>query len=246
MEGTRPATRDDAPRCDELCRQALAELEGARGGALWMRGETGLVAKALMRPGGLDRLLSQKGRRVVVGTVDAVVVGLAVGRVAAVGEAPVGVIDGCYVEPGARGVGVGRGLLDDLVAWFEGAGCRGVDASAPARRPCHQEHARGVRVQGPGHHHAPTAALTAVTVPHGGAPVVAVGAVVVAEDALLLVRRSSPPQAGRWTIAGGRGRARGDARRRPGARGGGGDGPRASAAARSWGGPSASGPTITS
>jgi len=37
-----------------------------------------------------------------------------------------------------------------------------------------------------------------------GAPVVAVGAVVVADDALLLVRRGTPPQEGRWTIPGGR------------------------------------------
>ncbi|HUI03450.1 MAG TPA: GNAT family N-acetyltransferase [Acidimicrobiales bacterium] len=130
MEGTRPATRDDAPRCGELCRQAVAELAGARGGPLWMRGETGLVAKALMRPGGLDRLLADARRRVVVGTVDGVVVGVAVGRVEAVGEAPVGVVDGCYVEPGARGVGVGGALLEDLVGWLDAGGCRGVDASA--------------------------------------------------------------------------------------------------------------------
>jgi len=36
------------------------------------------------------------------------------------------------------------------------------------------------------------------------APVVAVGAVVVAGDALLLVRRATPPQVGRWTVPGGR------------------------------------------
>ncbi len=34
------------------------------------------------------------------------------------------------MEPGARGVGVGRALLDDLVAWFSASGCRGADASA--------------------------------------------------------------------------------------------------------------------
>ena len=130
MEATRPATREDGPRCGELCRQAIAELEGVRGGSLWMRGEIGLVAKALMRPGGLDRLVADTRRRVAVGTVDGVVVGLAVGRVEAVGEATVGVIDGCYVEPDARGVGVGSALLDDLVTWLDAVGCRGVDASA--------------------------------------------------------------------------------------------------------------------
>jgi len=45
--------------------------------------------------------------------------------------------------------------------------------------------------------------LTARSGVHG-APVVAVGGVVVAEDALLLVRRATPPQVGRWTVPGGR------------------------------------------
>jgi len=35
-------------------------------------------------------------------------------------------------------------------------------------------------------------------------PVVAVGGVTVAEGSILLVRRGQPPQAGRWTIPGGR------------------------------------------
>jgi 8-oxo-dGTP diphosphatase len=35
-------------------------------------------------------------------------------------------------------------------------------------------------------------------------PVVAVGGVAVKDDALLLVRRRNPPEAGRWTIPGGR------------------------------------------
>lgn len=36
------------------------------------------------------------------------------------------------------------------------------------------------------------------------APVVAVGGIAVVEDSLLMVRRSNPPEAGRWTIPGGR------------------------------------------
>jgi 8-oxo-dGTP diphosphatase len=36
------------------------------------------------------------------------------------------------------------------------------------------------------------------------APVVAVGAICMVEGALLLVRRANPPEAGRWTIPGGR------------------------------------------
>ena len=130
MEGARPAVREDGPRCAALCQQALAEIDGQRGGALFARREIGLAAKALLRPGGLHGLLAAPRRRVLVGTIDDAVVGLALGRLDEVGEASLGVVDACYVEPDARGVGVGRAMLDALLTWFEGSGCRGVDASA--------------------------------------------------------------------------------------------------------------------
>jgi len=65
-----------------------------------------------------------------VGTVDEIVVGFAVGKVDPVGEASVGVIEGLYVDPGCRGVGVGHALLHGVVDWFTESGCRAVDASA--------------------------------------------------------------------------------------------------------------------
>jgi GNAT superfamily N-acetyltransferase len=130
VEGTRPARREDAERCGELCRDALAELEEARGGPLFVRRETGVIVTALLAPGGLDRLLSDPGRRVLLGTVDDAVVGMATGRLDEGAETPLGVIDLCYVETGARGVGVGGALLGALVAWFEASGCRGVDINA--------------------------------------------------------------------------------------------------------------------
>lgn len=120
----------DGDRCAELCRGALDSLQHMRGGPLFSRRETGLVAKTLMRPGGLDRLLADVHRRVLVGTIDETVVGLALGRIDAVGEATLGVIDACYVESEARGVGVGRALVDHLVTWFTSSGCLGVDVTA--------------------------------------------------------------------------------------------------------------------
>lgn len=130
MEGARPARREDGDRVAALCRQALDQLQGARGGALFARRETGLVAKALLRPGGLDGLLASSRRRVLVGTLDGEVVGFGVAHVDEVGEAALGIVDGCYVEPEARGVGVGRALLDGLLGFFAGSNCRGVDATA--------------------------------------------------------------------------------------------------------------------
>jgi GNAT superfamily N-acetyltransferase len=130
VEGTRPARRDDAERCGELCREALQELQRARGGALFVRRESGLIAKALLRPGGLDRLLADPRRRTFLGTVDESVVGMAMGRLDEVGETRLGIIDAWYVEPAARGVGVGGALLDVVVAWFTTSGCRGVDIGA--------------------------------------------------------------------------------------------------------------------
>ena len=130
MEGTRPARREDGERCGELCREALGQLQRARGGPLFVRRESGLIAKALLRPGGLDRLLADPRRHVLVGTVDGSVVGMAMGRIDEVGEASLGIVDALYVETQARGVGVGGALLQGLVSWFTTSGCGGVDVSA--------------------------------------------------------------------------------------------------------------------
>ena len=126
----RVAHRGDERRVSQLCQAAVDHLGGVRGGSLYVRREAGLVAKALLRPGGLDRLLADPRRRVLVGSVDDDVVGVALGHLDAVGEATVGVVDGCYVDVEARRLGVGRALLDALVAWFSGARCRGIDVAA--------------------------------------------------------------------------------------------------------------------
>ncbi len=41
-----------------------------------------------------------------------------------------GVLDACYVEPEARGVGLGRALMESLLSWLEERGCRWVDGIA--------------------------------------------------------------------------------------------------------------------
>jgi GNAT superfamily N-acetyltransferase len=135
MESVRPAIRSDADTCASLSQKALGELSGIRGGSLFSRRETGLLAKAFLRPGGLDRLISDPRRLVLLGLIDDTAVGLAVARAENVGEAPFGVLDACYVEPEARGVGVGRMMLDASISWLEIKGCKALDAAAlPGQR----------------------------------------------------------------------------------------------------------------
>jgi GNAT superfamily N-acetyltransferase len=128
--GLRLATAADSGSCSELCRSALEELADARGGPMFTRRESGLVAKALLRPGGLERLIADRRRRVLVATADGHVVGLGIGRVDKVGEAAIGLVDACYVARAARRAGHGRALLGALVTWLAEAGCRSVDVAA--------------------------------------------------------------------------------------------------------------------
>lgn len=134
MESARLAVEADADACAAVCVQALDEISVARGGPLFARRETGLLAKALLRPGGLSRVLSDPRRTVVVGLLEDVVVGLAA-AVELVGETSLGVVDAFYVEPGARGIGVGRSMLDASVSWLGAKGCRAIDVSVlPGQR----------------------------------------------------------------------------------------------------------------
>jgi GNAT superfamily N-acetyltransferase len=112
-----------------LAVELIASVVGQRGGVE-------LMSDVL--PGGTERaglvavtqVLSDDSGRVVVGTLDRVVVGFATCRVDDRRQPPVGRLGACYVEPDARGVGVGRLLLDAAVSWLEERGCQEVDGMA--------------------------------------------------------------------------------------------------------------------
>ncbi len=65
------------------------------------------------------------------GTLDDVVTGVAVGRHEGRGaQGRWGILDVCYVEPAARGLGLGQLLVEAVLAWLGAEGCTGVDGVA--------------------------------------------------------------------------------------------------------------------
>ncbi|MEJ5254079.1 MAG: GNAT family N-acetyltransferase [Acidimicrobiales bacterium] len=108
-----------------LARQAIAELREQRGGEIWS------VREAREEP--VEDLLATALRddqqEVFVGTIDDVIVGYAVVRVEPLRDGRrLAMIDDVYVEPDARGVGVGEALMERIIDWASSRGCSGLDA----------------------------------------------------------------------------------------------------------------------
>jgi GNAT superfamily N-acetyltransferase len=126
-EGCRPATPADVPRLAELARAAIAELAPMRGGEVWRARE----ARAEPIEEGLDAALDDADSRVLVATIDGVVVGYSAVRLEHLADGSVlGVVDDIFVEEEARQIGLGEAMMDDLVAWCDERKCLGMDAMA--------------------------------------------------------------------------------------------------------------------
>jgi GNAT superfamily N-acetyltransferase len=127
VEDSRPATAADVGRIAELARAMQAELAALRGGALWRARE----ARAEPLENGYAVLLADADARVVVGTIDGVVLGFGVAVVERLRDgSALGVITDLFVEEPAREVGVGEEIVEALVAYCTERGCVGVDAVA--------------------------------------------------------------------------------------------------------------------
>lgn len=78
-----------------------------------------------------DAPASLDGLDVWVGTYADAVVGFGTGRTALLRDGgKLGIVDLLYVDPEARGVGVGEALMEELLAWFRSEGCFGIDTMA--------------------------------------------------------------------------------------------------------------------
>jgi ribosomal protein S18 acetylase RimI-like enzyme len=125
MEAARRATIEDVPRITELARQAIDELRTQRGGRLWASRE----ARAEPLDASLVAALADDFHVVSVGTIDDAIVGYAVARMEHLRSRDrLAVIDDLYVEPDARGVGVGEALMDLVLAWAVERDASGIDA----------------------------------------------------------------------------------------------------------------------
>ena len=133
METARPARDDDLPTCLELLDRALSDARSMRGGQALVGNTT--AAEVLARwtdAATAADTAAAAAAAVYVGEFHHAVVGLAAATVTVRPHATErsGRIECCYVEEGARGVGVGSALMESMVAWCSQQACRDVDALA--------------------------------------------------------------------------------------------------------------------
>ncbi len=123
------ATGHDVDRLMELTTAFSAERGDRRGGGLVRTSDEGGVLPETTTDS-VSRYVADPRRTALVGTLDDWVAGAALCRVDDADGERRGVLDVCFVERGAREVGLGQLLLERSIEWFRGQHCTGVDGSA--------------------------------------------------------------------------------------------------------------------
>jgi GNAT superfamily N-acetyltransferase len=129
MERVRQASSDDLDRIGELVTDFAAD-RAARRGADLTRPADGSGVPPDPTGASLAPYVSDPTRMALVGTLDDWVAAVALCRVHDGGGDRRGVLDVCFVEPGAREVGLGHLLLERSLEWFAAQRCHGVDGTA--------------------------------------------------------------------------------------------------------------------
>lgn len=125
MEHARQADATDLGTVAEFWWEAVAELDGQRGGFL--------LAGSLTREdlaAALQQAQEDSDRLLVVGMLDDVSVGFASVFCDRQRREPVANIELIYVQPAARQVGVAEAMVNHVMGWASEHGCVGVDAPA--------------------------------------------------------------------------------------------------------------------
>ncbi len=125
MPGSREAGIDDLEILEELIETARKEVLQQRGGELYLLTET------RQNFAGLADELKDTKSRIIVGTYDSAVVGWGLAFEIRISDnLKIGKIRELFVQPEARGVGVGEAIVSDLIDWIQSQGYAGVEGTA--------------------------------------------------------------------------------------------------------------------
>lgn len=126
----RPATGADLGELTRLAMRCRDHVGAQKGGDVFLRREARPPPVRASLSTDLTCAANGSDAIVLIGSLGVVPVGYAVAGAVTTVDGPIAVVTDLYVEPEARGVGLGRLLMEALIDWAEATGCRGIDAEA--------------------------------------------------------------------------------------------------------------------
>lgn len=124
MESARPAVRSELATIEALATECRDGLAGQRGASMWLAREAPDLTE-------FGEAISPADSEVVAGLIDDVIVGYALVVTEPLrGDERVARLLDLYVQPEARGVGVGESMMAELLTFARSQKCHGIDAVA--------------------------------------------------------------------------------------------------------------------